>query len=166
MKSVMNVANVRPPTIATPIAMRLGVPVRMSGTAPNTVERLVMRIGRKRRSAAIRAASSLLHPVFSAIWFANSTIKIPFFVTRAINKIKAISLKMLSVWPVTYKLTNAPESASGTVKKITNGARKLSNCPASTRNTSASASKNTTYNPEELSSNSLDEPLKVVLTLG
>ena len=93
MKSVMNVANVRPPTMATPMAMRLGVPVRMSGTAPNTVERLVMRIGRKRRSAAWRAASSLLQPVFSAIWFANSTINIPFFVTRAINKIKAINLE-------------------------------------------------------------------------
>ena len=143
MNSERNVANVRPPAMAMPIAMRLGVPVMMSGTAPNTVERLVMRIGRKRRSAAIRAASSLLHPVFAAIWFANSTIKIPFFVTSAISNISAISLKILSVWPVMNRKASAPASARGTVKNITKGARKLSNCPASTRNTSASASRNT-----------------------
>ena len=139
----MNVAKVSPPAIAIPIAMRLGVPVRMSGTAPNTVERLVIKIGRKRRSAACRAASSLLQPVLAAIWFANSTIRIPFFVTSAISRISAISLKMLSVCPVRNKQVKAPAKASGTVKNITNGARKLSNCPASTRNTSAKASRNT-----------------------
>ena len=122
-KSVRNVAKVKPHTIVTPIAMRLGVPVKISGSAPRTVERLVMRIGRKRKRAAFLAAARREQPVRSAIWFANSTIKIPFFVTRPSNRIKAISLKMFKVCPKKYSEMTAPAIASGTVKKVTNGAR-------------------------------------------
>ena len=57
-----------------------------SGRAPSDMARLVIRIGLKRCVAAWITASDFFIP-FNRLWLANSTIRIPFLVTRPISMI-------------------------------------------------------------------------------
>ena len=56
-----------------------------------------------------------------------------------ISMMTAIWLKMLIVTPYSLRPNTAPSNASGTVTMMMTGCTKLSNCAASTRNTTASA---------------------------
>ena len=91
-----------------------------------------MSTGRRRATAASCTASAMPSP-FWRRWLANSTIRMPFFVTSPMSITIPIWLKMLIVWSKYQSETSAPASASGTVSMIVNGSRKLSNCAASTR---------------------------------
>ena len=96
------------------------------GSIPRIVDRLVIRIGRNRAAAAPFTASILENPV-AFLWLANSTMRIPFFVTSPISMICPIWLKMLIVWLKYQSERNAPATARGTVNMMMNGSRKLSN---------------------------------------
>ena len=66
------------------------------GNAPSMVAKLVIIIGRKRETAESFTASKTFIPC-SFLWLANSTIKIPFFVTNPIRTIIPISPKIFNV---------------------------------------------------------------------
>jgi hypothetical protein len=115
---------------AIPMGARLSPPAprpSAMGSVPKMVEKVVIRMGRKRRFAASRAASTRLFPRARS-WFANSTIRMAFFVTRPVSITMPIWLKRLSEVPVSASPASAPVTASGTVKRIVSGWRKLSNC--------------------------------------
>ena len=102
------------------------------GSVPRTVEKAVIRIGRKRAADASSAACWRPRPS-SRFCLANSTIRMPFLVTSPISITSPIWLNTLSVLPNTHSAPSAPSSASGTVSRIVIGSRKLSNWAASTR---------------------------------
>ncbi|MNR09078.1 hypothetical protein D3C85_1252670 [compost metagenome] len=91
------------------------------------IAKLVIKIGRKRETAASLMASGMAMP-FSLSWLANSTIKIPFLVTRPMSIMVPIWLKIFQLWPHNQSDKNAPATAIGTVKMIIIGSLKLSNC--------------------------------------
>jgi len=73
-----------PKTTTTPIACRAAAPAPLAiirGTAPAAVAIEVIRIGRRRRAEASRMAVPMSRPA-SRSWFANSTIRMPFFAAR------------------------------------------------------------------------------------
>ncbi|MNE36670.1 hypothetical protein D3C80_1304890 [compost metagenome] len=99
------------------------------GKAPKAIAKLVIKIGRNLDSEASKMACNFGFPS-SRNWFANSTIKIPFLVTRPINMMVPIWLKIFQVCPKSQSENKAPATAIGTVKIIINGSIKLSNCAA------------------------------------
>ena len=135
MYIVRNVDTSIPPTTAVPIAILWFAPspvAMASGRRPRMVDTLVMRIGRRRWSDALLMASILLSP-FSCFWFANSTMRIPFFATRPMSMMIPIWLKMFIVMSPKYMKMSAPAMANGTVSMMVNGSLKLSNCAARIR---------------------------------
>jgi len=142
-----------PPTITIPRGIRLveaAPKERAIGRAPNIMARLVINIGRKRMDEASTAACILSAPL-SRIWFAYSTMRIPFLVTSPINMIIPISENILSVWPNIQSDNKAPANAKGTVSMIIKGSIKLSNCAANMRYIRPNASRNANEVFDELS---------------
>jgi len=60
-------------------------------------------------------------------------MRMPFFVTSPMSMTMPIWLKMFRVWLKYHSESSAPVRASGTVSRMMNGSRKLSNCPARMR---------------------------------
>mgnify|MGYP006178835869 CR=1 FL=1 len=58
---------------------------------------------------------------------ANSTIKIPFLVTKPMSMMIPIWLKIFNVKSNIHKENKAPNNANGTVNIIVSGSMKLSN---------------------------------------
>ena len=90
-QSVKKVENNIPPKIVIPTVSLLAAPGPVPiirGNTPIIVDRLVIRIGLNLIAAASNTATSMFLPSFRN-WFANSTIKIPFFAERPIKIIKA-----------------------------------------------------------------------------
>ncbi|MNI70770.1 hypothetical protein D3C73_1266020 [compost metagenome] len=128
--SVNTNENKVPPTITVPILILLFAAAPKAsaiGKAPMAIAKLVIKIGRKRETAASLMASGMAMP-FSLSWLANSTIKIPFLVTRPMSIMVPIWLKIFQLWPHNQSDKNAPATAIGTVKMIIIGSLKLSNC--------------------------------------
>ena len=136
-----------------------------SGSSPSTVEILVIRIGRNLWIDASIIASFFVSPAVWR-WLANSTIRIPFFVTSPISIIIPIWLYIFIVIPNSHINSSAPKRASGTVNIITNGSLKLSNCAAITRKMSKMASPNANKRLDELSRKFLDSPSRAVLNVS
>ena len=93
------VENNIPPTTAIPIETLLCDPepkAKAIGKIPNIVQSEVIMIGRKRATAASCTAFNFSDPD-SLRWFANSTIKIPFLVTRPMSTMIPICEKIFSV---------------------------------------------------------------------
>ena len=93
----------RPPITASPIGTRLSAPAPSAsamGSVPRTVEKAVIRIGRKRAADASSAACWRPRPS-SRFCLANSTIRMPFLVTSPISITSPIWLNTLSVLPNT-----------------------------------------------------------------
>jgi hypothetical protein len=132
------------------------------GNAPRAVARVVIRIGLKRATDASSTASILFIP-FSLCWLANSTMRIPFLVTKPISMMIPIWEKIFSDCPKTDKLITAPASARGTVIMMIKGSTKLSNCAASTRKINTRAKRKAFCVLEELSAKSLEDPLRLVV---
>ncbi len=83
----MPVENSMPTIVTVPITWRATPPAPsafQSGARPRMNANDVMRIGRSRFRAALRAASTIDAP-FSSSAFANSTIRIAFFAARPIS---------------------------------------------------------------------------------
>ena len=118
-----------PPITTTPIDTRLCDPAPKAnamGNAPSMVAMLVMRMGRNRIDDASMIASILDFPCSFSL-LANSTIKIPFFVTNPISMMMPILEKIFSVRLKYHSEKNAHENASGTVSIMMMGSAKLSN---------------------------------------
>ena len=84
---VRKVEKINPPITAIPIETLLSDPAPSAsaiGRIPRTVDKLVIRIGRSLDIEALMTASVLSRPV-AFLWLANSTIRIPFFVTKPIS---------------------------------------------------------------------------------
>jgi hypothetical protein len=114
------------------IGARTSPPSEMAiatGIMPNTIAAVVIMIGRKRMMPACTKASRTGLPSARS-WFAKSTSRIAFFVTRPINMMMPIIEKMLSVLPVRYRPPNAPTTDKGNDSMMLNGWMKLSNCAA------------------------------------
>ncbi len=85
---VKSVPTVMPATITIAIEKRLAAPAplaNISGMRPATMAAVVIRIGRRRRPAAISTASSLLLPCFSCCSFATSQMRMPCLVMRLMS---------------------------------------------------------------------------------
>ena len=88
---------------ARPIGTRLSDPEPSAsaiGSVPSVVEKAVIRIGRKRAADASSAASRRSSPS-ARFCFANSTIRMPFFVTSPMSITSPIWLNTLRVLPKT-----------------------------------------------------------------
>ena len=66
-------------------------------------------------------------------WFAKSTSRIAFFVTRPISMIRPIMLMMFRVSPVASSATATPTSDSGSDSMIASGCMNDPNCEARIR---------------------------------
>ena len=83
-KRVNAVPMAMPATSTRPMLFRAAAPgpvTSVKGKWPQTVATLVISTGRSRVAAALRMASIFDCPC-SCSWFANSTMRIPFFETR------------------------------------------------------------------------------------
>ena len=79
---------------------------------------VVIRIGRRRARRGVEHRLAQRAGRRRWRWLANSTIRMPFFVTRPISMMMPIWLNTLSVWPKTSRLASAPASESGTVTRM------------------------------------------------
>ena len=120
MKKVSTVEKSMPPSTAMPSGARESPPApRPSaiGRMPTMVASAVIRIGRKRVFEACCTASTSGSPR-SRSWFANSTIRIEFLVTRPTSITSPILLNRLSVVWVASSATSAPVKESATATRI------------------------------------------------
>ena len=101
------------------------------GNMPNTIAAVVMMIGRMRVCPACSTASIMPAPARRA-WFAKSTSRIAFFVTRPISITRPIIEKTLSVLRHNSSASITPISASGRLAMMAIGWTKLPNWLAST----------------------------------
>ena len=135
-----------PPTITQPICWRDSAPAPVreaSGTAPSTIAPVVIRIGRRRSTAASSTASIVAHAlrldlvgelhdqdaVLGDEAHQRDQADLAVDVERAARRATARAARR--------------SSTSGTVSMMMNGSTKLSNCAASTRKMKASASTRT-----------------------
>jgi hypothetical protein len=131
---VSRVEVITPPMIARPIGACCSAPSprpSASGSMPNVIAAVVIRIGRRRTWPAASRASLRLMPLRWP-WFAKSTSRIAFFVTSPIRNTRPIIEKMFSVVPVSTSASMTPTIDSGSETMIATGCRKLPNCDAST----------------------------------
>ncbi len=92
-----------------------------SGRAPSIAARVVIRIGRKRRTAAWWIAVSGDRPSRRSRSSATSIIMMAFFFTMPISSSTPIMAMMLSSTPVTLSASRAPTPADGRVDRIVSG---------------------------------------------
>ena len=124
VNSVSNWLSSRPPTSTRPSGWRSSAPepdASISGIAPNSAARVVIRIGRKRSKAARKMASRGLIPWCRSASRAKSIIMIAFFLTMPISRMMpmmAISPRSL---PVNSKASKAPTAAEGSVERMVIG---------------------------------------------
>ena len=88
----MKVAASMPPNTPVPMDLRAAAPAPVAltrGKTPRMKAREVMTMGRKRRRAPSRAASSTPRPS-ARFWAANSTIRMAFFAARPISTTRPI----------------------------------------------------------------------------
>ena len=92
-KRVKKVENNIPPNIVIPTVSLLAAPgpvPNINGKTPNIVDKLVINIGLNLITEALIIASSIFFPSFLN-WFANSTMRIPFFAESPISIINALN---------------------------------------------------------------------------
>ena len=92
INSVKKVDTNIPPTTATPMAIRPWAPSPVAytnGTRPRMVDTLVIKIGRRRTFAALRAAEVRLMPD-KRRWVAYSVYKMAVFANNPINMIRPV----------------------------------------------------------------------------
>ena len=134
-----------PQNTAMPIAWRISAPAPLentSGTTPAMKAIDVIRIGRRRRRLASRAASITVRP-WSSSSRANSTIRIAFFEASPTSTNRAIWVKTLLSPPDSFTPASAHRMDIGTIRITDSGRVQLSYWAASTRNTSSTHSGNT-----------------------
>ena len=96
------------------------------GSAPSSAAKVVIMIGRKRRTAARWIASAGLFPSSRCSAMATSTIMIAFFFTMPISMRMPISAITERSSPNTCKASSAPSAAEGRPDRIVSGWMKLS----------------------------------------
>ena len=124
MNSVNIWLTISPPKIAKPSGRRSSAPSpqpSISGTAANSAASVVIRIGRKRSSAAWWIASRGLLPSVRSASMAKSIIMIAFFLTMPIKRMMPMMPTTPRPWPVTIKASKAPTPAEGSVERIVSG---------------------------------------------
>ena len=140
------VTPIMPENTATPMAWRISDPAPLeitSGTTPMMKASEVIRIGRSRKRLASIAACTGVRPANSSSR-ANSTIRMAFLADNPTNTIRPIWVKTLLSPLVSQTPSIAASNPIGTIMMIDSGRVRLSYCAASTRNTSSSATGNTT----------------------
>ena len=93
----------------------------MSGMPPSSAAAVVIMIGRKRSSAALRTASVGDRCSSRSAWMAKSTIMMPFFLTMPISRITPIMATRLKSKPNSISAAMAPAPAEGSVDRIVSG---------------------------------------------
>ena len=91
-----------------------------SGSMPNVIVAVVIRIGRRRTRAASANASVRGSPRFLSV-LVKSTSRMPVLTTRPTAMIRPMTEKMLSVLWVTYRPRSAPTMPRGTPRMSTIG---------------------------------------------
>ncbi len=96
-----------------------------SGTQPRMNAKEVIRIGRRRRRAPSRAASTSGRP-FSSSSFPNSTMRIAFLAASPMSITRPICEYTSSANPRDHRPRNAPTTATGTESSTLSGSDQLS----------------------------------------
>ena len=123
---------ISPPMTATAMGARVSAPsprARATGIMPAIMATVVMRIGRKRMGPASSMASLAERPS-SRSWFANSTMRMPFLVTRPMSMMMPIMANMLIGSLMSSRPPSAPMIASGKPIMMDRGCSRLSNWAA------------------------------------
>ena len=100
-----------PPTITRPSGWRNSAPVpvdSISGSAPNNAASVVIRMGRKRSSAASWMAARGDRPRLRSASSAKSIIMIAFFLTMPISRMMPMMPIMSSSVPLISSASSAP----------------------------------------------------------
>ncbi|MOA37683.1 hypothetical protein D3C78_1593010 [compost metagenome] len=114
----------RPPTITRPSGWRSSAPepeASISGMAPNSAARVVIRIGRKRSSAAWWIAACGSMPWWRSASRAKSIIMIAFFLTMPISRMMPITAIIPRSLPDSSSASSAPTPAEGRVERMVIG---------------------------------------------
>ena len=93
----------------------------INGTPPSMAAIVVIMIGRKRNSAALRTAASADRCSSRSAAIAKSTIMIPFFLTMPISRMMPINAIRLKSKPNSISVASAPTPAEGSVDRIVIG---------------------------------------------
>jgi hypothetical protein len=115
---------ISPPKIARPSGRRSSAPSpqpSISGTAANNAASVVIRIGRKRSSAAWWIASRADFPSWRCASIAKSIIMIAFFLTMPINRMMPMMPTTPRLCPVIIRASSAPTPAEGSVDRMVSG---------------------------------------------
>ncbi len=93
----------------------------ISGKAPNSAASVVIRMGRKRSSAASWMASRGASPRLRSASSAKSIIMIAFFLTMPISRMIPMMPIMSSSVPLMSSASSAPTPADGSVDRMVMG---------------------------------------------
>ena len=125
---------ITPPMTAWPMGALCSAPslkAKANGTMPNTMAKVVMRMGRSRTLAAMSRASSRPKAGMSGVpWrarMAKSTNRMAFLVTKPMSKITPMTENMLSDEPNINRASTTPMSVSGSELMRASGCKKLWN---------------------------------------
>ncbi|CAM4246336.1 hypothetical protein COSO111634_35820 [Corallococcus soli] len=126
-----------PPKTVVPRDLRADAPApvaSISGTTPKRKAKDVIRMGRRRVSAALMADSTTPWP-WARSCSPNSTMRMAFFDARPTSITSPTWQKTSFTRPRAPWSSSAPIIATGTASMTTKGRAKLSYCAASTRKT-------------------------------
>src|SRR5207237_784166 len=114
-----------------------------SGSRPNRVHSVVIRMGRSRTRAASRIAASSAVPSARIRSRVKSNRMMPFLTISPTSRIRPMNEETLSGVPVRNSSARAPTNETGATSNTTRGSTKDSNCTTITAQTLTAASAST-----------------------